>query len=667
VKNFMRPSLWIGFLLVAGCGGGGGGGGGDPLPGPTPPQGPVITSPTGLLPTAALNQVFNPVTFTATGTPPITWAVSGGTITPGLTLSTDGVLSGTPTSAGLFSFTVSATDVNGVDTENLQHVVSSLILETESNDAFAMADPFEIGMSGSGVVTAGDVDYWTFEATAGQVIKTELFAVRREFGAWDSNFNRPRLTLIGPNGTDYRAGHDYDSTGTAGWTWGNHDLDIPLFRIPATGTYYARIEARLNNVHGGTYVLRMTDLGLSTQPESEDNDSPATANAVAGGLIHATREDGDDDYFAFTISEPTLVSFEVIAYRNGVFGVGGSADDDYFAPEIEIIGTDESTVLAANRGVFFSDPALHYHLVTPGTYFLRVTESSTGSDGDGEYFVAFTETPVGSLTESEPNGDATVATAIAYGDVVTADMADGLDADFYSFSGTAGDIVRVFWFEFGASETAGDFVNLALLDGSGPVQSAVSFTSVTSQACLRAILPATGTYYLRVQPENGATSYAFQLTQFKDAAFETEANDTPATAGAFSGSGRVAGAIGSPTDIDVFSFLALTDEVVTFSIYAGPGFSSNGFGSHARYTSPGAALLPTIEVVDASGTPYGITPYEGIVFSGESVTNGLATLELTFVAPSFGTYFVRVAASDGAGDADHRYVLERRRGPDGVY
>jgi hypothetical protein len=44
------------------------------------------------------------------GSPPFTWAVTAGTLPPGLMLGSDGSLSGTPTSAGSFAFTVTATD-----------------------------------------------------------------------------------------------------------------------------------------------------------------------------------------------------------------------------------------------------------------------------------------------------------------------------------------------------------------------------------------------------------------------------------------------------------------------------------------------------------------------------------------------------------------------------
>jgi len=54
-------------------------------------------------------------TITATGgTPPYTFTVSSGALPPGLSLNpTTGVISGTPTTAGTFNFTIIATDANG--------------------------------------------------------------------------------------------------------------------------------------------------------------------------------------------------------------------------------------------------------------------------------------------------------------------------------------------------------------------------------------------------------------------------------------------------------------------------------------------------------------------------------------------------------------------------
>ncbi len=71
--------------------------------------------------TTVLDPMVEGVAFSqqlqATGTAPITWAVTAGTIVPGLTLTTGGLLSGTPTAAGPYDFTVQASNTAGSDTQ----------------------------------------------------------------------------------------------------------------------------------------------------------------------------------------------------------------------------------------------------------------------------------------------------------------------------------------------------------------------------------------------------------------------------------------------------------------------------------------------------------------------------------------------------------------------
>ena len=46
--------------------------------------------------------------------PPLTWALETGSLPPGLTLATDGAITGTPTAIGTFEFTLVVTDADGL-------------------------------------------------------------------------------------------------------------------------------------------------------------------------------------------------------------------------------------------------------------------------------------------------------------------------------------------------------------------------------------------------------------------------------------------------------------------------------------------------------------------------------------------------------------------------
>ena len=69
-------------------------------------------------------------TLAATGTAPITWSIESGSLPAGLTLSGD-TISGTPTAAGTFTFTVKAANGAGSDTKELSIVIQAAPVEPD--------------------------------------------------------------------------------------------------------------------------------------------------------------------------------------------------------------------------------------------------------------------------------------------------------------------------------------------------------------------------------------------------------------------------------------------------------------------------------------------------------------------------------------------------------
>lgn len=69
----------------------------------------TVTTPTPL-PGGMVGFVYSQTLGASGGTAPYTWTVTGGTICAGLTLSSGGVVSGTPTTVQICSFMATATD-----------------------------------------------------------------------------------------------------------------------------------------------------------------------------------------------------------------------------------------------------------------------------------------------------------------------------------------------------------------------------------------------------------------------------------------------------------------------------------------------------------------------------------------------------------------------------
>ncbi len=92
------------------------------------------------------------------GSPPFTWAVTKGTPPPGLTISSDGSLTGTPTTAGPFQFTVTATD--SAQTPETGSQPFTVVVITPGPPVINLTPAPPAGV-------ADDSYYFTFTATGG--------------------------------------------------------------------------------------------------------------------------------------------------------------------------------------------------------------------------------------------------------------------------------------------------------------------------------------------------------------------------------------------------------------------------------------------------------------------------------------------------------------------
>jgi Putative Ig domain len=98
-----------------------------------PVNGPVqrLVVNTANLPDAGIGQAYTAPALTAGGGTVSSWTVAGGALPAGLTLASNGVISGTPTQSGVFTFTVQANGSPNNDTKQLSlFVLAPLELQT---------------------------------------------------------------------------------------------------------------------------------------------------------------------------------------------------------------------------------------------------------------------------------------------------------------------------------------------------------------------------------------------------------------------------------------------------------------------------------------------------------------------------------------------------------
>ena len=96
-----------------------------------PPPAPTVSVTTASLPDANVNQPYTSPGLTATGATVTSWTLAGGTLPAGLTLGTNGVITGTPTQSGTFAITVQANASGASATKELSlFVLAPLAIQT---------------------------------------------------------------------------------------------------------------------------------------------------------------------------------------------------------------------------------------------------------------------------------------------------------------------------------------------------------------------------------------------------------------------------------------------------------------------------------------------------------------------------------------------------------
>lgn len=152
----------------------------------------IVVSP-GALPSGPQGQSVSQTLTGSGGLGPYTFAVTAGTLPPGLTLAPSGALTGTLTSPGTFTFTVTGTDANGFSgTRNYTISVGATVATTQKAigsfmthraEAITTFDPFQargrqrlLGRSagGGGAIAAGPVGLTTNENGTRLAFSTSL-------------------------------------------------------------------------------------------------------------------------------------------------------------------------------------------------------------------------------------------------------------------------------------------------------------------------------------------------------------------------------------------------------------------------------------------------------------------------------------------------------------
>ncbi len=219
----------------------------------------------------------------------------------------------------------------------------------------------------------GDEDWFTFSATAGDIIEARVRASNA-----DTQLD-PTLTL-------------YDTDGEAILAF-NDDENFPIsfdsrltFCMPSTGTFFLQVEG-LDGVSTGEYELALDFLGKG---DTEPNNTPATAIPLPSDcpkiVLGCIMPELDTDFYSISVPAAGATLTINMDAPNSLFG-----PPDAF---LVLYDTDGTTILAfdEDRGPGFGAQIM-FTFPAPGTYFVECSASPFAPSDTGVYSLSVSGGP----------------------------------------------------------------------------------------------------------------------------------------------------------------------------------------------------------------------------------------------------------------------------------
>ncbi len=121
----------------------------------TPPPCPTLTFSPASLPNGAIGAAYQQAVTVSGGTGPYTFSLGGTTLPPGISLSTSGLLSGTPTTTGAYPFRIVATNTSTGCSASRSYTLTiescpTLVLEPQSLPDGTIGSPYNVTLAATG-------------------------------------------------------------------------------------------------------------------------------------------------------------------------------------------------------------------------------------------------------------------------------------------------------------------------------------------------------------------------------------------------------------------------------------------------------------------------------------------------------------------------------------
>ena len=570
---------------------------------------PISISPT-TLPSGTVAAAYSATLTASGGTSPYTFAVTSGSLPTGLTLSSGGTLSGTPSAYGSFSFTVTATDSASV-TGNQSYTLTIA--------------PATVNISGTPSVATLNAPYSFTPSVSG---------------------------------------------GTAPYTYALHSGSLPagLSLNTSTGT----ISGTPTALGTSSFTLRVSDSSAPT-PLFNDaaftinvQDNPPVANNVSATVAYSST----NNPITLNITGGAATSVAVgTAPAHGTAIASGTSIT--YTPTAGYAGPDSFTYTASNSGgtsapatatITVSPPTIVYTPSNPpaatvGTAYSQSLASASGGGAPYTYVIASGSLPAGVTLASNGTLSGTPTAGGTFNFTVTTTDSSTGTGPFSATSGTLTLTVNAPTIALTPSTLTNPVVgaaysqNITASGGTAPYTYAITAgalpagLSLSSTGALAGTPTSAGTYNVTITatdastgtgPYTGSRAYTFVV----DAATLTM---TPAP-------GTINGTAGSPMSVTFAAANGTAPYTYTVSAGALPaGVTLASTGALSGTPTAAGTFNISVEATDSStgtGAPFHVTQNYTLAIAAPTITLSPASL----ANPSIGAaYSQNITASGGIG------------------
>jgi hypothetical protein len=220
--------------------------------------------------------------------------------------------------------------------------------------------PLTNGAIHTGEILQGDLDVWTFTATAGSRIAVHIGEIT------DTDDFRPWIRVWTPAGA------------TLGSSFGTDAAELGDLIAPVTGTYLVLVASADSGVDGtGTYRLTLANTPGPITVSPGDEGGPLTNGVSHTGAI----VQGDVDVWTINVTAGMRISAQITE----------TSETDDFRPWIRV-WTPAGGTVGSSFGLTAGQIGPVVAPVT-GTYLVVVASADSGVDGIGTYSLTVSVTP----------------------------------------------------------------------------------------------------------------------------------------------------------------------------------------------------------------------------------------------------------------------------------